>query len=409
MTDTSGSPQSGTNSEISAAPSQARERETLLRQDTPLALFLVFTLIFAIAASLLGVAFKIEGFPYRELLGITALLVLVVWAGQRSLAAIAILVLAATIMPENLFRSTQGVFFGILGQAGQSAPGEAVDASVLEFQYKPGESQLDEIDRARFLETARLLHAVALATPDDIWFQAELSPPAAASEADSALELENLAGLALRGLAQAEVLRLSAWYLTEANLISCSTTSGFEEVANTEARRLRLSSELESCTATRPGLQYINPSLEQAVVVQPVYASAPGYEAAYVAAPAMVTVFEPLEVPASGPATVSDRVGPGAEGELPLVITAAGSYEIRVDGQSGDTRSQDPRIFLYEGSAYGRLIGQDDDGGAGLNSRLVAPLCPGSYTLMIDEFFDGPLDFTVRISRNLDAAAPQCG
>ena len=410
MAESAGDSQTATNSEIRAARGGRRGREALLRDDTPLALFLVFTLIFAIAASLMGVAFKIEGFPYRELMGISALLVLVVWAGQRSLAAIAILVLAATIMPENLFRSTQGVFFGILGQASQSAPGESVETQTLDALYKEGESRLDEVDQSRFLQTARLLRAVALATPDDIWLQAELAPPPQRREADPALELENLAGLALRGLAQAEVLRLSAWYLSEANLIDCATASGFEQVANSEGRRLRLSSELESCTATRPGLQYIDPSLEQTARTEPVYAQAyapaQGLNQALIAAPAETAAFEPLDVPPAG-AELSRSLAAGQDGEITLQIQVPATYVIGVTGETGQGRSQDPRIALYEG-ADGALVGRDDDGGAGLNARLSVPLCPGGYTLIVDEFFDRPLDFTVRITRNLDAAAPPC-
>lgn len=398
----------GTNSEIGPAGGEAGRREQLLRQDTPLALFLVFTLIFAIAASLLGVAFKIEGFPYRELMGISALLVLVVWAGQRSLAAIAILVLAATIMPENLFRSTQGVFFGILGQAAQSDAPEQVDARILEAQYKPGESRLDEIDRARFLETARLLHAVALSTSDDTWFEAELSPPRSSGESSGDIELENLAGLALRGLAQAEVLRLSAWYLTEANLIDCATASGFEVTANTEIRRLRLSSELESCTATRAGLQYIAPSLLEAsgAFIDP-YMMPAAPAAAYVSAP-QLRQFDMMVVQPSGPSTLSDSLDPGIEGELPFQVLSAGRYVIAVDGQSNELGAQDPRIALFRDGPSGPLVGEDDDSGTGVNARLAAPLCPGLYSLVIDEYFDRPLDFTLRISRDLDAAAPQC-
>ena len=251
---------------------------------------------------------------------------------------------------------------------------------------------------------------MALATPDDIWFQAELAPPPQRREAGPALELENLAGLALRGLAQAEVLRLSAWYLSEANLIDCATANGFEQVANSEGRRLRLSSELESCTATRSGLQYIDPSLEQTAGGEPIYAQsyapASGAAQGFVSAPADIAAFDTLDVPPPG-AELSRSLEAGQDGEILLQIQVPATYVISADGETVQGRPQDPRIVLYsEGS--GGIIARDDDGGAGLNSRLSVPLCPGAYTLVIDEFFDRPLDFTVRIARDLDAAAPQC-
>lgn len=76
-------------------------------------------------------------------------------------------------------------------------------------------------------------------------------------------------------------------------------------------------------------------------------------------------------------------------------LTADGNYEYTFAAASADTSyvitvesdDFDPLVRLYDGE---ELLLEDDDGGEGLNSRLVAQVPRGTYHLEITSFFDDP-------------------
>lgn len=71
-----------------------------------------------------------------------------------------------------------------------------------------------------------------------------------------------------------------------------------------------------------------------------------------------------------------------------LQITENGEYQIDASGSP-----MDPEIFIYQGD---QLIEQNDDGGDGLNARMVRFLNPGTYSVRVVEHRARP--FTAQVS-----------
>ena len=83
-----------------------------------------------------------------------------------------------------------------------------------------------------------------------------------------------------------------------------------------------------------------------------------------------------------GPGSPRDSRGaPAVDFTLPMV---PGQY--RIDLFSADTHSFDPYLHLYQN---GREIARDDDGGSGLNSRIVRALHPGIHVVRVSRFGHG--------------------
>lgn len=86
---------------------------------------------------------------------------------------------------------------------------------------------------------------------------------------------------------------------------------------------------------------------------------------------------------AGGPETPSITVGQPSALEVPappsfaLEIESPGEYRVDALGTAVD-----PELFLFLGE---ELVAQDDDGGDGLNSRVVRFLAAGSYSLRVAE------------------------
>lgn len=71
-----------------------------------------------------------------------------------------------------------------------------------------------------------------------------------------------------------------------------------------------------------------------------------------------------------------------------LQIAEAGEYQIDAAGSP-----MDPEIFVYQGD---ELIEQNDDGGDGLNARMIKFLDPGTYSVRVVEHRARP--FTAQVS-----------
>lgn len=100
--------------------------------------------------------------------------------------------------------------------------------------------------------------------------------------------------------------------------------------------------------------------------------------------------------------TVDDTAGksadigqPGEEDLFKFTAESDGRYAIETDGQT------DVVMALFGPDAQTSLIAEDDDGGVGLNSRIVADLMPGDYFVQIRHFNTarGTGSYSVRVHR----------
>jgi hypothetical protein len=82
-----------------------------------------------------------------------------------------------------------------------------------------------------------------------------------------------------------------------------------------------------------------------------------------------------------------------------LVVQAPGTYQINV--VSSNTTSYDPYVIIMNGAAR---IAADDDGGNGLNCRLVHHLMPGHYTVRVTRFGVGPVSVPTAFTISVTAA-----
>ena len=88
-----------------------------------------------------------------------------------------------------------------------------------------------------------------------------------------------------------------------------------------------------------------------------------------------------VEIPVVNTAGVAADIGtPGEEDLFRFVVTEAGRHTIETDGQT------DVVMKLFGPDSDTALIAEDDDGGAGRNSRIVADLVPGEYHVQIRHY-----------------------
>lgn len=74
-----------------------------------------------------------------------------------------------------------------------------------------------------------------------------------------------------------------------------------------------------------------------------------------------------------------------------LTVAANAEYQIDVQGSP-----MDPELYLYQGD---EMIEQNDDGGEGLNARLVRFLAPGSYSIRVMEHRARPMTAQVQVQQ----------
>ena len=79
-----------------------------------------------------------------------------------------------------------------------------------------------------------------------------------------------------------------------------------------------------------------------------------------------------------------------------LVIESRTAVEIHVRRIHGSTI--DPKVTLYRGED---VVGTDDDGGEGLNSRLIVTLDPGTYELLVEAVGTSTGEFEVEVIENI--------
>lgn len=92
---------------------------------------------------------------------------------------------------------------------------------------------------------------------------------------------------------------------------------------------------------------------------------------------------------------VSASIGqPGEEDLFKFTVTTAGRHVIETGGQT------DVVMKLFGPNSQTNLIAEDDDGGAGFNSRIVANLIPGQYFAQIRHYnkTNGTGSYTIQVS-----------
>ncbi|HBQ17209.1 MAG TPA: hypothetical protein DEF51_40805, partial [Myxococcales bacterium] len=81
-----------------------------------------------------------------------------------------------------------------------------------------------------------------------------------------------------------------------------------------------------------------------------------------------------------------------------FVVAENGEYQIDVTAGMG----ADPKLYVYQGET---LVDQDDDGGDGLNARMIRFLEPGTYSVRVTDIRARP--FTAQVAaQRLQALTP---
>lgn len=109
--------------------------------------------------------------------------------------------------------------------------------------------------------------------------------------------------------------------------------------------------------------------------------------------PPTVTPAVPLTINAE---PVAAAIGQAGEEDLfDVAVTTAGRHVFETGGQS------DVVMKLFGPDNPTSLVAEDDDGGAGLNSRIVADLIPGAYLVQIRHYnkTSGTGSYTVQVTR----------
>lgn len=87
-----------------------------------------------------------------------------------------------------------------------------------------------------------------------------------------------------------------------------------------------------------------------------------------------------VELRVNAPPTQASIGKPGEEDVYPFRVTSSGRHRIETGGQT------DVVMKLFGPDSQTSLIDEDDDGGAGRNSRIVADLIPGRYFVQIRHY-----------------------
>ena len=105
---------------------------------------------------------------------------------------------------------------------------------------------------------------------------------------------------------------------------------------------------------------------------------------------------EPVELPVIDTAGTPASIGkPGEEDMFKFSADTAGRYTVETSGQT------DVVMKLFGPGSTTKLIAEDDDGGAGWNSKIVADLNPGDYFVQIRHYntSGGTGDYSIKVSK----------
>ncbi|MCI0419679.1 MAG: M12 family metallopeptidase [Acidobacteria bacterium] len=108
------------------------------------------------------------------------------------------------------------------------------------------------------------------------------------------------------------------------------------------------------------------------------------------------TSVQAVELRVNAPAATAAQIGaPGEEDVFLFKAATRGRHVVETSGQT------DVVMKLFGPNSQTSLIAEDDDGGAGLNSRIVADLLPGEYFVQIRHYnrARGTGSYGVRVRR----------
>jgi hypothetical protein len=105
---------------------------------------------------------------------------------------------------------------------------------------------------------------------------------------------------------------------------------------------------------------------------------------------------EPVDLPVIDTAGTPASIGlPGEEDMFKFTASTAGRYTVETGGQT------DVVMKLFGPGSTTDLIAEDDDGGAGWNSKIVSDLSPGEYFVQIRHYntSGGSGDYFIKVSK----------
>jgi len=107
------------------------------------------------------------------------------------------------------------------------------------------------------------------------------------------------------------------------------------------------------------------------------------------------TAVQEVELGVDSPATPAAIGVPGEEDLFTFTVTSADRHIVETGGQT------DVMMKLFGPDSQTRLIAEDDDGGIGLNSKIVARLSPGRYFVQIRHFnkASGTGSYNIRVRK----------
>lgn len=107
------------------------------------------------------------------------------------------------------------------------------------------------------------------------------------------------------------------------------------------------------------------------------------------------TAVQAVELGVNATPTQASIGVPGEEDLFKFTVTSGGRHTIETSGQT------DVMMKLFGPNSPTSLVAEDDDGGAGLNARIVADLIPGQYFVQIRHFnrARGTGSYSIRASR----------
>jgi hypothetical protein len=107
-------------------------------------------------------------------------------------------------------------------------------------------------------------------------------------------------------------------------------------------------------------------------------------------------IAEPVDLPVIDTTGTAASIGqPGEEDMFKFTATTSDRYTVETGGQT------DVVMKLYGPGNTTDLIAEDDDGGAGTNSKIVADLSPGEYFVQVRHYntSGGTGDYAIKVSK----------